>query len=75
MDPASPSARWEARGHHLTLIHGNVRTRTPVTAHVLGSGALLRYSAFLLFGRSCLRFFPQYGNWEPALHNRLRKSG
>ena len=73
MDPASPSARWEARGHHLTLIHGNVRTRTPVTAHVLGSGALLRYSAFLL-GPQPPPVFPQYGNWEPALHNRLRKS-
>ena len=34
VEPAFPSAGWEARGHHHTLEHRNVGTRTPVTAHM-----------------------------------------
>ena len=29
-------------------------------------------SAPMNWGRNRLRYFPQLGNWEPALHNRLR---
>jgi hypothetical protein len=40
----------------------------------IGSHASRAWS-YLCWGRSRLRYFSQLGNWEPALHNRLRKSG
>ena len=84
---AAPRTESRTQAHDSLFVVSDTQSMLaePVLRHLsYGSGAVLRYSIMVAelgsatsqnWGRSRLRYFSQLGNWEPALHNRLRKSG
>ena len=84
---AAPRTESRTQAHDSLFVVSDTQSMLaePVLRHLsYGSGAVLRYSIMVAelgsatsqnWGRSRLRYFSQLGNWEPALHNRLRESG